>query len=163
MSSCSSHLVQRPATDARGSRSRQRRLQPRTLRISAEVVAGLDALCISDAESEANDQLVAALSAREPAAVPAALRGLTRGHYYDAYNFAAYDCAQILIAVIDRAIRDNGGRIPTREQVLQAVAATSEFKGITGTYSFNANGDATQPAVSFYNVHGGSWTFWQNS
>jgi branched-chain amino acid transport system substrate-binding protein len=73
------------------------------------------------------------------------------------------DCAQILIDAIDRAIAGNGGKVPTREQVLRAVAATKDFKGLTGTFSFDANEDAIKPAVSFYNVQGGSWTFWQNA
>jgi branched-chain amino acid transport system substrate-binding protein len=123
----------------------------------------VDRDCIKDAGTTANEHLVAAISAREPATVPAALRGLPYGHSYDAYNFAAYDCAEILIAAINRAIDINGGKVPTRQQVLSAVAATSNFKGVTGTYSFDANGDAIKPAVSFYNVHGGSWTFWQNA
>jgi branched-chain amino acid transport system substrate-binding protein len=123
----------------------------------------VDDECIKDAGITANDHLVATISARDPATVPAALKGLSRGHDYDAYNFAAYDCAQILIAAIDRAIASNGGKVPTREQVLKAVAATKDFKGITGTFSFDANGDAIKPAVSFYNVRGGSWTFWQNA
>jgi branched-chain amino acid transport system substrate-binding protein len=123
----------------------------------------VDTDCISDAGIAANEHLVATISAREPTAVPAALRGLTRGQYYDAYNFATYDSAEILIAAIDRAIGKNGGKVPTREQVLSEVAATQDFKGLTGTYSFDPNGDATKPAVSFYYVHGGNWTFWQNA
>ena len=124
----------------------------------------VDGLCITDAgATAANDHLVATISAREPVTLPAALRGLSRGHSYDAYNFAAYDCAEILVAAIDRAIHDNGGRFPTREQVLKAVAATSDFKGITGAYSFSANGDATPAPVSFYYVRNNRWTFWQNA
>jgi hypothetical protein len=42
------------------------------------------------------------------------------------------------------------------------VAATKDFKGLTGTFTFDANGDAIEPAVSFYYVHDGKWTFWQN-
>lgn len=123
----------------------------------------VDTPCIRDAGSTANEHLVGTISAREPETVPAVLGALERGHTYDAYNFAAYDCAEILIAAIDRAIGDNGGKVPTREQVLTAVAATKDFKGLTGTYSFDANGDAIKPAVSFYYVHDGSWTFWQNA
>jgi branched-chain amino acid transport system substrate-binding protein len=123
----------------------------------------VNALCISDARSAANEYMVATISAREPATMPAGLKGLERGHSYDAYNFAAYDCAEILIAAIDKAIQNDGGKVPTRQQVLSAVAATNGFKGLTGTYSFDANGDAINPAVSFYYVHGGSWTFWQNA
>jgi ABC-type branched-subunit amino acid transport system substrate-binding protein len=60
-------------------------------------------------------------------------------------------------------MQDNGDKVPTREQVLSKVAATEDFKGLTGTFSFDANGDATKPAVSFDYVHGGRWTFWQNA
>lgn len=123
----------------------------------------LDADCVNDAGAKADDHLVATVSAREPESVPAALKGLVHGRIYDAYVSAAYDCAQILIAAIDRAIQAGGGRIPTREQVLKAVAATIDFKGVTGTYTFDANGDAVRAAVSFYYVRGGSWTFWQNA
>lgn len=123
----------------------------------------VDDECIRDAGTAANNHLVATISAREPTTVPAGLKGLSRGHLYDGYNFAAYDCAQILIAAIERAIGDNGGKVPTRAQVLSALAATKDFKGLTGTFSFDPNGDAIKPAVSFYNVRGGSWTFWQNA
>lgn len=123
----------------------------------------VDSQCITDAGNTADEHLVGTISANEPATVPAELRSIPRSHFYDAYNFAAYDCAEILIAAIDRAIQDNGGRVPTREQVLGAVAATRDYKGLTGTYSFDANGDAIKPGVSFYYVHGSSWTFWQNA
>lgn len=123
----------------------------------------VDDPCINDAGTTADEHMVATISAREPKAVPADLKELERGHTYDAYNFAAYDCAEILIAAIDRAIRDHGGKVPTRQQVLEAVAATTNYKGLTGTFSFDASGDAISPAVSFYYVHGGRWTFWQNA
>ena len=123
----------------------------------------VDSECISDAGTTADEHLVGTISANEPGTVPAALKSVARSHFYDAYNFAAYDCAEILIAAIDQAIQDNGGRVPTREQVLSAVAATRDYKGLTGTYSFDANGDAIKPGVSFYNVQGGSWMFWQNA
>jgi ABC-type branched-subunit amino acid transport system substrate-binding protein len=116
-----------------------------------------------DAGAGADDHLVAAVSARQPATVPPALRNLRNTGFVDAYVFAAYDCAEILVAAIDQAIKQNGGKVPTREQVLAAVAATHDFKGLTGTFSFNANGDATNPAVSLYYVRGGVWTFWQNA
>lgn len=129
--------------------------------ISGDGVVDKD--CIKDAGTAADEHLVATISAREPASVPAHLQGFSRGHDYDAYTFASYDCARILIAAIDRAIQDNGGKVPTRQQVINEVAATKDFQGLTGTYSFDSKGDATQPAVSFYYVRGGSWTFWRNA
>jgi branched-chain amino acid transport system substrate-binding protein len=129
--------------------------------ISGDGIA--DDPCISDAGNAADDHLVTTISAREPTSVPSDLRAITRGDAHDAYTFAAYDCAEILIAAIDQAIQNNGGKVPTREQVLNAVAATKDFKGLTGTFAFDANGDATTPAVSFDYVHGGRWMFWQNA
>lgn len=123
----------------------------------------VDGDCLVDAGAGADDHLVAAVSARQPATVPLALRNLRNTGFLDAYVFAAYDCAEILVAAIDQAIKQNGGKVPTREQVLAAVAATRDFKGLTGTFSFDANGDATRPAVSLYYARNGTWTFWQNA
>jgi branched-chain amino acid transport system substrate-binding protein len=75
------------------------------------------------------------------------------------YTFAAYDCARILIDAIARAIQSNHGAIPTRAQVVSAVANTKEFKGLTGSYSFDANGDALAPLMSMYEVQDNKWVF----
>jgi branched-chain amino acid transport system substrate-binding protein len=123
----------------------------------------LDRDCLVDAGAAADDHLVAAVSARQPSTVPAPFRRLPYSASDDAYVFAAYDCAEILVAAVSQAIKQHGGKVPTREQVLAAVAATHDFKGLTGTFSFNANGDATNAAVSLYYVRGGAWTFWQNA
>jgi branched-chain amino acid transport system substrate-binding protein len=128
---------------------------------SGESITG-DPACVADAGKAADDHLVGFILARQPAAIPAALHSLPYGNYVDPYVFAAYDCAEILAAAIDRAIKENGGKIPTRMQVVDAVAATHEFKGITGTYSFLPNGDTSNPGVSLYFVRNGKWTFWQN-
>jgi len=122
----------------------------------------VDPACVADAGKAADDHLVGFTLARQPAAIPAALRSLPYGNQVDPYVFAAYDCAEILAASIDRAIKQSGGKIPTREQVVDAVAATHEFRGITGTYSFLPNGDTSNPGVSLYYVRNGKWAFWQN-
>jgi branched-chain amino acid transport system substrate-binding protein len=75
------------------------------------------------------------------------------------YTFAAYDCTRILIDAIARAIQAKHGGLPTRAQVLAAVAQTNQFNGVTGTYSFNANGDALSPLMSIYQVHSGKWVY----
>jgi branched-chain amino acid transport system substrate-binding protein len=79
------------------------------------------------------------------------------------YVFGAYDCAEIIIDAIGRAIRANGGKVPTRLQVLDAIAATRDFPGTTGTFTFHPDGDAIHPAVSVYRVEGGRWTFWESA
>jgi branched-chain amino acid transport system substrate-binding protein len=74
------------------------------------------------------------------------------------YTFAAYDCAQILIAAIQRAVELNGGGIPNRRQVLDEVARI-QFTGLTGTYSFDKYGDAVSPLMSVYQVVNGQWKY----
>jgi len=74
------------------------------------------------------------------------------------YTFAAYDCAQILIAAITRAVDLNGGGIPNRRQVLDEVARI-QFTGVTGTYSFDKYGDAVSPLMSIYQVVNGKWKY----
>ncbi|MGA8014875.1 MAG: branched-chain amino acid ABC transporter substrate-binding protein [Candidatus Dormiibacterota bacterium] len=70
------------------------------------------------------------------------------------YTFPAYDCTKILIAAIGRAIVDAGGKMPSRAQVVTEMAGTKNFKGVTGTYTFNQYGDATHPYVSIYQTEG---------
>ncbi|HYY46327.1 MAG TPA: branched-chain amino acid ABC transporter substrate-binding protein, partial [Candidatus Angelobacter sp.] len=77
------------------------------------------------------------------------------------YTFAAYDCARILIAAIAQAIKANHGGFPTRLQVVTAVAQMRGFKGVTGTYSFDANGDAISPLMSIWQVRNGKWVYLQ--
>lgn len=72
------------------------------------------------------------------------------------YTFAAYDCARLLIAAIEQAVDDAHGGIPRRAQVLAAVARI-QYKGVTGSYSFDANGDAITPLMEIYDVENGAW------
>jgi branched-chain amino acid transport system substrate-binding protein len=76
------------------------------------------------------------------------------------YTFAAYDCTLILISAISQAVSANGGRIPTRQQVVD-VLDHSHFTGVTGSYSFDSNGDALSPLMAIYAVQGGKWTYLQ--
>jgi len=60
----------------------------------------------------------------------------------------AYDAAVIGIRAIERAAKAAGGKKPTREQVTAEVAKTKAFKGLTGTFTFDAKGDVS-PATYF--------------
>jgi branched-chain amino acid transport system substrate-binding protein len=78
-----------------------------------------------------------------------------------AYTFPAYDCALILVDAVKRAIDANGGKVPTRQQVIDAVQATSGLKGTVGTYAFDANGDPKSATMAFWFTKGtpAVWTF----
>jgi branched-chain amino acid transport system substrate-binding protein len=70
------------------------------------------------------------------------------------YTFAAYDSALILITAIGRAIDANGGRVPTRPEVLQQMTSGQFPAGATGSYSFLPSGDARSPMMSMWGVKG---------
>lgn len=80
---------------------------------------------------------------------------------YTPYVYAFYDCTRILIEAINRAIARNGGAFPSRAQVVTALTQPPEFMGLTGSYSFDANGDALHPMMSIYKVDAGKWNFVQ--
>lgn len=75
------------------------------------------------------------------------------------YTFPAYDCAKILVDAISRAIDKAGGNMPTRQQVIDAVAATSNLKLTTGTYSFDKNGDPTRATMAIHQYKGTDFVF----
>jgi len=79
-----------------------------------------------------------------------------------AYTFAGYDCAAILIDAIDRAITANGSNLPSRQQVIDQIAKTSGFKGLTGTYTLNDKGDPTTPALQIQQYKTTGWTTVKN-
>ena len=63
----------------------------------------------------------------------------------DPQPFAAqsYDSMAICLKAIENAAKSAGNKVPTREAVSSAMRATQDFPGITGTISFNSNGDLT--------------------
>lgn len=65
-----------------------------------------------------------------------------------AFAAQAYDATGICMKAIEEASRARGGEIPTRAEVAKAIRALQDFKGITGTYNFNKNGDP-DPAQYF--------------
>ncbi|PKQ19711.1 MAG: branched chain amino acid ABC transporter substrate-binding protein [Actinobacteria bacterium HGW-Actinobacteria-6] len=67
----------------------------------------------------------------------------------EAYDSYAYDSAWIII----NAVLDAG---TDRADVVKAIRTLS-FDGVTGTTSFDANGDTTNQVISAYKVTGGEW------
>jgi branched-chain amino acid transport system substrate-binding protein len=79
-----------------------------------------------------------------------------------AYTFAGYDCAAILIDAIDRAITAKGGALPSRQDVIDQMAKTTNFKGLTGSITLNTAGDTTTPGLQIQQYKSGAWTPVQN-
>jgi len=65
-----------------------------------------------------------------------------------AYSAEAYASTQIVLAAIEKTINDNGGKLPTRKQVADAVRATKDFKTIVGSVTFDEHGD--RDIASYY-------------
>jgi branched-chain amino acid transport system substrate-binding protein len=75
------------------------------------------------------------------------------------YSANAYSAAQIIMAAILKGVKENGGKIPTRLEVRQNVAATRNFETPIGKIGFDANGDTTAPILSLYEIKNGKPKF----
>lgn len=67
-----------------------------------------------------------------------------------AFSPFAYDATLVALNGIEKAIKDNGGKKPSREQVMNAVRATSDFKGLFTQVSFDDKGDNKASKVYIY-------------
>ena len=65
----------------------------------------------------------------------------------EGYATYAYDAGRVVIQAIAKAIRDGGGKMPTREAVAAAARGVT-FNGITGKIAFNDRGD--QPIAKYF-------------
>jgi len=71
------------------------------------------------------------------------------------YSASAYTAAKIEIAAIEKAIKDNGGKMPTRADVLKNIASTTNFDSPIGKVGFDSNGDTTSPVLTLLHVVNG--------
>jgi branched-chain amino acid transport system substrate-binding protein len=82
-------------------------------------------------------------------------QAFTGANDFGGYTMQAYDAANILMTAIGNAIKDNGGNMPSRKQVRDAMAKVTSFQGVIGNYGFDQNGDTTLKIVSIYEVKTG--------
>jgi branched-chain amino acid transport system substrate-binding protein len=70
------------------------------------------------------------------------------------YHAHAYDAAALILAAIEEvALQDQGGKLYIGRQALRdAVYATRDFPGVTGTLTCNEYGDCAAPSVGVYEV-----------
>jgi branched-chain amino acid transport system substrate-binding protein len=69
---------------------------------------------------------------------------------YGAYTMPAYACTQIIAAALSSAIDAAGGNMPTRQQVLSAIAKSTNVPTVLGPITFDKNGDNSQQIISLY-------------
>jgi branched-chain amino acid transport system substrate-binding protein len=75
------------------------------------------------------------------------------------YSASGYVAAMTIIDSVADAVKANGGKIPTRAEVLDKLRGGKTFKSIIGDFSFDANGDTTNKIISIYGAKNGAWTF----
>jgi branched-chain amino acid transport system substrate-binding protein len=80
-----------------------------------------------------------------------ALSGGPPGPYAALY----FDAAGLLLDALERCIALEGR--PSRKGVTSALAETEDYEGLTGPISFDADGQARQPAVYVYKIVGGRY------
>lgn len=68
----------------------------------------------------------------------------------ESYSVYGYDSMGVILAGIEKAIKDNDGKLPTREAVAAAVRATTDFEGALTSVSFDDKGDNTNAKVFIY-------------
>ncbi|HLU09111.1 MAG TPA: ABC transporter substrate-binding protein, partial [Oceanobacillus sp.] len=86
----------------------------------------------------------------------------TFGEQPQPFSAQAYDSMGIVLAAIAAAAEEAGG-LPTREQVAEAVRATENYEGITGTYTFDDNGDPEYATYVVIEVTSGDPEEWSNN
>jgi branched-chain amino acid transport system substrate-binding protein len=95
-----------------------------------------------------------------PAAVDFAKAYQTRfGSAPGSYSPGGYAAAAVAIAAIEAALRAHPAQIPTRDDVLGRVGATSGLVTPVGPISFDRQGDLRHPVISLYRIRGGRVEF----
>jgi len=74
----------------------------------------------------------------------------------DPYAIYGYDAMNAALAAIEKAGKKD------RAAILAAVAATKDYEGALGTWSFDANGDTTLTDIGGYKVTDGKWVWQKN-
>jgi len=75
------------------------------------------------------------------------------GQMPEGYSIYAYECAKVAIDAMTRATAKD------RAAVVEAIAATKDYDGALGKWSFDANGDTTMTVMSGNTVRGGQFQF----
>ncbi len=63
------------------------------------------------------------------------------GKEIESFGMYGYDAALVGLKAVEQTIKDLGGKKPTRAQVAAAIRKLKNFKGVTGSISFDGKGD----------------------
>ena len=76
------------------------------------------------------------------------------------FHAHSYDAANMIFAGIEKvAVKDPDGTLHVPKQALRdAIAATKDFKGLTGNLTCDPNGDCADPKIAVYQVTGDNFS-----
>jgi branched-chain amino acid transport system substrate-binding protein len=72
----------------------------------------------------------------------------------ESYSFYGYDSMGVILKGLEDAIKKNGGKKPTREQVRDAVRAIQDYQGIATKVAFDEKGDNKYAKVYIFKFEG---------
>jgi branched-chain amino acid transport system substrate-binding protein len=72
------------------------------------------------------------------------------GKNVESYSAYGYDSMGVVLKGIEDAINGNDGKLPSREQVRDAVRAVTDFQGVVTTVTFDDKGDNENAQVFIY-------------
>jgi branched-chain amino acid transport system substrate-binding protein len=87
------------------------------------------------------------------------------GSTLSTFHAHAYDAANILFAALEKVavVQDDGTIYVPRQALRDAIFATKDFKGITGTLSCSASGDCGAPVIAVYEIQNSDPASWDPS
>ncbi|MBB5355360.1 branched-chain amino acid transport system substrate-binding protein [Anoxybacillus mongoliensis] len=72
------------------------------------------------------------------------------GKNIESYSAYGYDAMAVLLKAIEEAIKANGNKLPTREQVADAVRKVQDYEGVVTKVSFDEKGDNKYAKIYIY-------------
>ncbi|MBM3182013.1 MAG: branched-chain amino acid ABC transporter substrate-binding protein [Chloroflexi bacterium] len=87
------------------------------------------------------------------------------GSTLSTFHAHAYDAANILFAALEKVavVQDDGTIYVPRTALREAIFATKDFKGITGTLSCSPSGDCGAPVIAVYEIQNSDPASWDPS
>jgi len=75
------------------------------------------------------------------------------------YSASGYVAAMVIIKAAAQAVKANGGKMPSRAEVLDQIRKAPKFDTIIGSFNFDASGDPTSKIISIYEATNDAWVF----
>ena len=68
----------------------------------------------------------------------------------EAFSVYGYDTMGVILSAVEKAINDNGGKIPSREKVAEEIRATKDYQGALTNVTFDDKGDNVNAKIYLF-------------